>query len=286
MKHDHPTSRFRLLAIDIDGTLVNSRDELTPATRSALIRAGQADIRVVLATGRRYSRTLHLVEPLAIDVPLVTASGSLVKDPADHRTLYLAEFDQATLGEVATIVAGAGFHPLMCADTFDEGFDFYCDESEVLNPFLDEYVRLNPGCGQNRPGLVDRPPEGVFNVFTMGTHAQMLELQAELECRMVDRLSTHVLRSPRYRGHICEIAMDGITKWSAIQWLAAEWSIPDSAICAVGDDVNDVAMIQAAGLGVAMGNAQPEVKAVADCIAATHDEDGLAEVVEWLLEES
>ena len=73
--------RYRLLAIDIDGTLVNSRDELTPATREALVRAGRAGIHVVLATGRRYSRTLHLVEPLGIDVPLVTASGALVKDP-------------------------------------------------------------------------------------------------------------------------------------------------------------------------------------------------------------
>ena len=83
---------YRILAIDIDGTLLNSSDELTPATRAALVRAGDAGIHVVLATGRRYSRTLHLVEPLGIDVPLVTASGALVKDPIDHRTLYCAEF--------------------------------------------------------------------------------------------------------------------------------------------------------------------------------------------------
>ena len=67
--------RYQLLAIDIDGTLVNSRDELTPGTRAALVRAGEAGIHVVLATGRRYSLTLHLVQPLGIDVPLVTASG-------------------------------------------------------------------------------------------------------------------------------------------------------------------------------------------------------------------
>ena len=89
---------YRLLAIDIDGTLVNSRDELTPATRAALRRAGEAGIHVVLATGRRYSQTLHLVEPLEIDVPLVTASGALVKDPLDHRTLYRAEFEPDCCG--------------------------------------------------------------------------------------------------------------------------------------------------------------------------------------------
>jgi len=284
--------RFRLLAIDIDGTLVNSRDELTGPTRNAILRARRAGIRVVLATGRRYSRVLHLVEPLAIDVPLITASGSLVKDPLDHHTLYKADFDQPTLCEMAAIVDASGFHPLMCADTFDEdseSFDFYYDQQAAqrmaMNSFLDEYMRLNPGSGRDRPGLVEYPPEGVFNVFTMGTHAEMLALQAQLEHQMAGRLSTHVLRSPRYKGHICEMAMSGVTKWSAIQWLAALWKIPDAAICAVGDDVNDLAMIQAAGLGIAMGNAQPEVIEAADRVVATHDEDGLVQVVDWLLAE-
>ena len=81
---------YRLLAIDIDGTLVNSRDELTPATRAAIARATAAGIHVVLATGRRYRRALGLVESLGLSVPLVTASGALVKDPTTHETLYRA----------------------------------------------------------------------------------------------------------------------------------------------------------------------------------------------------
>ncbi len=90
-------SRYRLLALDIDGTLVNSRDELTPATSAAIARACDAGIRVVLATGRRYSKTLHLVEPLKLDVPLITASGALIKDPLDHRTLFCAQFKSGVL---------------------------------------------------------------------------------------------------------------------------------------------------------------------------------------------
>lgn len=69
-----------------------------------------------------------------------------------------------------------------------------------------------------------------------------------------------------------------------MQQLARQGGIADNEICAVGDDVNDIPMIQAAGLGVAMGNALDEVKAVADRIAPCHDSDGLVEVVEWLLE--
>ena len=91
------TSAVRLLAIDIDGTLVNSRDELTEATRQALRRACAAGIKIVLATGRRYSRALPLVEPLGLDLPLVTASGALIKHPLDHRTLFQAAFEPSLL---------------------------------------------------------------------------------------------------------------------------------------------------------------------------------------------
>ncbi|MBN2476651.1 MAG: Cof-type HAD-IIB family hydrolase [Pirellulales bacterium] len=276
-------SRYRLLAIDIDGTLVNSNDELTPATQAALVRAGQAGIHVVLATGRRYSRTLHLVEPLAIDVPLVTASGALVKDPATHETLYRAEFDRQVLCEALAVVRRRGYDPVLCADTYTQGFDFYYPRAGVESPELAEYLALNPNSGRLRPELVDDPPPDVFNGFVMGTSAEMSALEAELQRQLPGKLYTHVLRSPRYAGYMCELSPAGATKWWAIQRLAAAWSIDEASICAVGDDVNDIPMIRAAGLGVAMGNALQAVKAAADRIAPTHDENGVAEVVEWLL---
>lgn len=275
--------RYHLLAIDVDGTLVNTRDELTPPTREALIRAGRAGLHVVLATGRRYSRTLHLVEPLAIDVPLVTSSGALVKDPVDHRTLYRAEFDADVLADTLAVVDGCGYDPVLCADTYAQGFDFYHSRVDVHGPELAEYLRLNPDCGRIWPELVGDPPPGVFTGFAMGTKAEMLQLERELRRRMPEKLHTHVIRSPRYTGFMCEFSPAGVTKWSAICRLASQWEIDRAAICAVGDDVNDVPMIRAAGLGVAMGNAQPEVKAAADRIAPSHDEDGLVEVVQWLL---
>lgn len=275
---------YRLLAIDIDGTLVNSRDELTSATRSALARAGAAGIRVVLATGRRYSHALPLVAPLELDVPLVTASGALVKDPIEHRTLYRAEFEPQVLLEALGIVDGCGYDPVLCADTFGEGFDFYHARQKPRTPELAYYLAKNPGRSRLWPQMLTNPPPGVFGGFVVGTLSQMHELEAELERRMPDKLHTHVLHPPRYKGFFIEIAPAGVTKWSAIQRLAEEWGIAESEICAVGDDVNDIPMIRAAGLGVAMGNAQPSVKAAADRIAPGNDEDGLVQVVEWLME--
>jgi len=278
--------RYRLLALDIDGTLVNTRDELSPPAREALVRARKAGIHVVLATGRRYSRVLHLVEPLGIEVPLVTASGALVKDPRDHRTLYRAEFDRAVLCQSMAIIEEHGYDPVVCADTYSEGFDFYQPLAEVKSVELTEYFELNPGEGRVWPDLATHPPPGVFVGFTMGTRDQMLQLERGLHARLPGKLSTNVLRSPRYLGFMCEFAPAGVTKWSAIRRLANGWSVADEAICAVGDDVNDVPMIRAAGLGVAMGNAVPQVKEAADRIAPSQADDGLVAVVDWLLNDT
>ena len=276
--------RYRLLAIDVDGTLVNSRDELMPATRDALLRAGKAGIHVVLATGRRYSHTLHLVEPLGISVPLVTAGGALVKDPVDHRTLFKAEFPGGVLRDMLTIIDRSGLDALINSDSYAEGFDFYVARAEARNRFLAEYLAMNPGRGRVCPDMIANPPPGVFAGFAMGSRPQMVDLEQMLHLCMPGKLTTHVLRSPRYHGFMCELAPEGVTKWSAIRRLAADWGIAESSICAVGDDVNDIPMIREAGLGVAMGNALPVVKAAADRIAPTHDDEGLAEVVNWLFE--
>lgn len=276
--------RPKLLAVDIDGTLVNSRDELTPRTQQALRRARSQGIEVVLATGRRYSRTLHLVEPLGLDVPLVTASGALIKHPRNHQTLYQACFERELLCALLATIARHGYDAVLYTDSYAQGFDFYCPSLTVQDEELADYLALNPGCGRQWPQLMTNPPEGVFAGFATGTREEMLALEQALVRQFGDRLSVHVLRSPRYRGFMCELAPQGVTKWSGICRLARQWGIAAHEICAVGDDVNDIPMIREAGLGIAMGNALDVVKQAADRVAPSHDEDGLVQVVEWLLE--
>jgi Cof subfamily protein (haloacid dehalogenase superfamily) len=276
--------RYRILAIDIDGTLVNSADQLTAATRDALLRAKRAGVELVLATGRRYSRVLPLVEPLALNVPLVTASGALIKRAADHHTLFRAEFAAGALELCLKILAAEGYEAVLYGDTFDQGYDYYHCGSAQRNEELEEFFEKNRAGDRVVAELMSRPPEGIFAGFTMGTREQMLRLAGLLDEQLPELLYVHVLRSPRYRGYTCEIAPYGVSKWTGVAHLAAAWNIPPEAICAAGDDVNDIPMIQAAGLGVAMGNALPEVKAAADRIAPGHDQDGLVQVVDWILE--
>jgi hypothetical protein len=278
-------SRYRLLALDIDGTLVNSDHDLTEPTRQAVLRAKQAGLEVVLATGRRYSRTLPFVEPLGLHVPVITASGALVKDPIDHRTLFMAEFRPGVIRQVLSVVDRAGYDPILYGDTFAAGFDYYLARLDARGAELSEFLGMNAGCGREWPGLVATPPPGIFAGFAMGGRSEMLDLAGVLEQQLGEHLSVHVLRSPRYRGFMCEIAPVGITKWHSVLRLAGQWGIAPAEICAVGDDVNDIPMIRGAGLGVAMGNALDEVKAAADRIAPCNNSDGLVEVVGWLVDD-
>jgi Cof subfamily protein (haloacid dehalogenase superfamily) len=273
----------RLLALDIDGTLVNSRDELTPLTAAAVRRAAAAGIRVVLVTGRQYSRALPLARELGLDAPIVSSCGSLIKRPSDHATLFRAEFPRDVLMEVLTVVHGAGYDAVVYTDTYADGYEYHYPTAPPRQQELAQFIRLNADIGRHAIDLVSAPPDGVFAGFAIGARDEMFAMRDALHARLPGKLYIHVLRSPRYVGHMCEIALDGMTKWSGILRAASEWRIAREEICAVGDDVNDLPMIEAAGLGVAMANAPEEVKATAAWIAPSNDEDGLVALVDKLI---
>ncbi len=278
--------KYRLLALDIDGTLVNSRDELTPAVAAAVRRAVDAGVRVVLVTGRQYGRSLPLARALGLDTPIVSSCGSLIKQPTDHATLFRADFPSRVLAEVLATVDNAGHDPVVYTDTFAAGYEYHFPFAPPRQDELAQFIRMNPDNGRHTPGLVAAPPEGVFAGFAIGTSEQMFAMQQRLDDRLPGELYIHVLRSPRYEGYMCEIAVRAATKWTGVMHLAERWNIAPQEICAVGDDVNDLPMIRAAGLGIAMGNAVAQLQAAADRIAPRHDDEGLVEVVRWILGET
>jgi len=284
----HHPARPRLLVLDVDGTVTNSSHEVTTATRRAVDRIRAAGIRVMLATGRRYRDTLPVAAMLGIEEPLVTASGALVKEPSDHATLYRARFGPGVLpGVVASIIA-AGHEPVLYSDSYALGFDFHCRGLPTAGQGatgrgLDEYLDRNRTLANVVPDLHAELPQGVFAGFAMGAHDSMLELESSLERTFPRHLTLHTIRSPRYRDWMCEIAPAGVTKWSGVLAIAETWGITSAEICAVGDDVNDLPMIRAAGRGIAMGNARPEVQAAADLVVSSHDENGLVDVADLLV---
>jgi hydroxymethylpyrimidine pyrophosphatase-like HAD family hydrolase len=183
-------------------------------------------------------------------------------------------------------VTAAGFSAVLYGDTYDQGFDYYHCPTARPGALLTEFFEKNLGFGRDWQALVSAPPEGIFAGFAMGTRDEMSALADRLQTESPSDLTVHVLRSPRYLGYMCEIAPAGVSKWTGVTQLARSWNISAQEICAAGDDVNDIPMLEAAGLGIAMGNALPEVQAAAHRIAPSNDEDGLVRVVEWILGDS
>lgn len=281
---------MRLVVFDVDGTLTDPNHEVAAATKAAIARLQAAGVRTMLATGRRYRDALPVARLLGIEGPLVSASGALVKHSGDHATLARAEFGAGVLAAALRHVSAAGHEAILYSDSFDRGFDFHCRslahaaaEPGGHGGGLPEYLGRNRHLADVVPNLHEAPPAGVFAGFVMGPHEAMAALERSLGEVLPEALSLHTIKSPRYRDWMCEIAPVGVTKWSGVMTVARGWGIAAEEICAVGDDVNDTPMIVAAGLGIAMGNARPEVRAAADAVVGGNDGTGIADVVDLVL---
>jgi Cof subfamily protein (haloacid dehalogenase superfamily) len=290
-----PALRYQILALDVDGTLLDPDGRLRPRTMAAVARAAQAGIRPVLCTGRRYRRARPIAQELALDAPLVCNSGAVIKDPSNHCTLWRADFDARLAAGVLEFFRTQAQPAVVFTDRGPSDADFIIAQYPTGQVHFDDYVEQNrehaeinsawhwhfsPARDQSRP---DRFGDPLFHVCAFGTRRRMLEFQQAAQSHFAGGVLTFVQRSPRYRGTMCEILRPDAGKWNAILHLAGLWGVEPSAICAVGDDVNDIPMIRSAGLGVAMGHARPEVASAADLVTGDHDQDGVAMLVDDVL---
>ncbi len=275
---------FRILALDVDGTLLDSNGALRPRTAEAVARAARAGIRPVLCTGRRYRRARPVAEQLGLNAPLVCNSGALVKDPANHATLWRAAFDADLLAAVLAVFRDHDEPIVSFTDRTPDDFDFVVAQTPMGRPLFDDYLSQNEGHAHVDPLWTETLEGGRhFHICAIGDRPDMLALETIVVDTLGARVRTFVQKSPRYLGTMCEVLHRDASKWSAILHLAELWGIQPSEICAVGDDMNDIPMIEGAGLGVAMGHAPEVVRSAADHVTADHDNDGVARFVEEVL---
>ena len=278
------TRGFRLLALDVDGTLLDPDGTLRPRTALAVARAARVGIRPVLCTGRRYRRALPIAHRLGLDAPLVCNSGALVKDPADHATLWRADLDPTLLGDLLAFFDRHDEHAVSFHDRDPSGADFVVALSPTGRPHFDDYLQQNTPHAEVDPGWTLRPADRPhFHLCAIGDRPRMLAFESALHAAFPERIRTFVQKSPRYAGTMCEVIRPDASKWVAVLHLAELWGVRPEEICAVGDDMNDLPMIAGAGLGVAMGHAPAAVRQAADYVTADHDADGLAALIEDIL---
>jgi Cof subfamily protein (haloacid dehalogenase superfamily) len=270
---------YRILALDIDGTLLDPYGNLTSGVREAVTAARRRGLLVILCTGRRFRTALPWARELGLSGAIVVNNGALVKDIDSGKTLrhnYLAADEYP---EVIGCVRRHGC-PLVYVDSYHEQVDVITERGSNVHPFQREYLADNEEYVQTVDDLHERERPDVIMVSTMADEATLLSLRAEANAELGSRVHTHILINKNYRGGILEFLSPKSGKWSALQAFAAQLQIGSQEIIAVGDDNNDIEMIRQAGFGMAMGNSNPEVKAAADRVVRSNAEGGAVDAIE------
>ncbi|KAF0226280.1 MAG: Cof-like [Erysipelotrichaceae bacterium] len=256
---------IKLIALDIDGTLYNQHDEIMPLTRSALLRAHKNGVILVLASGRSLHglRNLILKQRIPLDKTILLCyNGGVVADAESNEILFEDLFDEDLSKRIIT---HAQQFPLTlmvpCKDVLwvqdPNGFNVaYASSSE------NHTVKVMPDLS-----LIDFCPNKLMISADPKVLDQVMDQLIEPFKREV-----HFLKS---RPDFIEINPKGVDKGSALRKYCDLMKIGASEVLAFGDSYNDLTMIEYAGIGVAMGNAVDEVKAIADAVTLSNNEDGI-----------
>ena len=273
---------LRLVALDLDGTLLDPFGKLTPKVSDAVARLAASGLRVVLCTGRRFRTALPHARALGLEGAIIVNNGVVVKDLASGETLHHAYLDAPLAGEVVEQVRGLG-PPLVYVDAYHSGVDIFTEHLDRAHPFQREYTDDNGEfisvvddvCATERPGVI--------MVSTMADERSLGGLLAGARERFGERVHTHTILNKNYQGHILEFLSPEAGKWRALERLARSWGIEAAEIAGVGDDINDAEVLRRVGLGIAMGNALREVREGADVVVSSNAEGGAVEAIDRIL---
>jgi len=260
--------RIRLLALDLDGTLMGASKVISPRTYQAVHKAMDAGCWVSVATGRAFTMASYFARELGINAPLICYQGALIQDLRDGSVVY-----RATLPlEVARRVAAFAQARRLSVQVYLEDHQAYTDRAKpVVDTILDKSGRALIEVG-DLVAWLDRPP---YKFLISERPEAMADLVREMESEFAG--GVHVSQS---LDHLVEVTAPEASKGQALAHLAAHLGVTQAATMAMGDHDNDASMIAWAGLGVAVGNASSAAKAVADVIAPPLEEEGAAWAIE------
>ncbi|KUH85815.1 MULTISPECIES: Cof-type HAD-IIB family hydrolase [unclassified Mycobacterium] len=266
-----------LIASDVDGTLLDDDEKVSPRTRAAVSAAVAAGTRFVLATGRPPRWVQPVVDELGFAPMAVCANGAVIYDPATDRIVSARTLTTDVLGELADIatraIPGAG----LAVERVGRSAHDAATPQFVSSPGY-EHAWLNPD--NTEVSLEDLLSAPAVKLLIRKAGARSADMAAELAKHVGPQGDITYSTN----NGLVEIMPVGISKATGVEELARPLGITAGEIVTFGDMPNDVPMLQWAGLGVAMGHAHPDALAAADEITSTNNDDGVARVLErwWM----
>ena len=273
---------IHFLALDIDGTILTGAKKLTDRTRAAMEAAAAGGIVLALVTGRPlYGVPDELLSLRGVRY-VITSNGAVTTDLREGKTLRTANLDPETALRVIEVPRNLG---LICA-AFIDGFGYCSPETlereltQQKNEGLKAYIRKSRRPAGNLDSVIRTAENGVENVWFIARS------RSERDCLSNLIRETWNVRTVLTASTDVEIGSLAADKGIAVSELADRLNIRSEQIMAIGDNGNDLGMLQAAGTAVAMGNAEDEVKRIADIVTESNEEDGAAKIMEKLLGDS
>jgi len=270
---------IRLVAIDLDGTLLNSRREISEGNRRALLQAVERDVQVVIVTGRRFHSALPLVSQIPCVVNLITSNGALIANSSGE-VLHQDFLPRQVAREVLEAVRE--FRPSSVAIFHTAGYgQITMQDNAAADGPLNWYTQNSPHCLRLVPDLSAAVETDPIQVMIGGPPARIEPAETLLDGSSV-RSRIHVTWTKYLTTNISilDVLNRGCSKGRALKIWAEHCGIEPGEIMALGDNFNDLEMLQYAGLPVLMGNHCPELHQPDWIKTLANDDDGVAAAIQ------
>ena len=269
---------YQLIALDIDGTLLGPDGTIPPRVHKALAAARDRGVLLVLATGRRLRSTLPVVDQLGAIVPVVVQNGALVWDTARDTPVSMTPFDRANLERVVhealerriglVLIRGPETgEPVVITTQPDDAWP----QPDIISAFRSG--RIERLSADELLALPD-----VYTIDLFGWNDRLLPLLHALRAAGFSVYSGALATDANLPATVANVHMPGVSKAAGVAALARQHGLTLEHVLAVGDGDNDLPLIAAAGLGIAMGHAPSHVREQAKLVVSAPD--GVAEAIE------
>ena len=261
---------YKLIALDIDGTLTNSKKEITPRTRYALLEAQAQGKRLILASGRHPIGVYPIARDLRMDNYggyIMSFNGGKIIDCTTNRTIVTKLFPREYLPDIISVLQGSN----ITAITWD-------DKRIFANTTVNDYTYVEKDVLKTEMVVVEDFVSKIkfdINKILLAGEPDELDEYQKIFSECYDGL-LEVYKSAPY---FLELMPFGVSKGSMLPLLLDHLGVSRDELIAFGDHYNDMTMIGYAGMGVAMGNGEAEVKKIANFVCPSNDEDGIAETL-------
>jgi Cof subfamily protein (haloacid dehalogenase superfamily) len=274
-------AKIKLIACDMDGTLLDSNKKIPAANIKAVEKLKEAGIYFVIATGRHDSMIKSYLDDLHIEMPVISCNGALVREPFHDKMFSSTPITKNQMLTIADICRehGADYHIYAHETIFGEKrinkMLYYYENNKTLPPR--EQVKLH--ISEDYRGFIEGTKEELYKILVVTEVPEILK-----------KVDDEIFRKTGFKSaqsdfNLFDVMQIGVTKAGALKELTEQLGIKQEETAAIGDQTNDLDMIQWAGTGVAMANAITTVKEAAQLITTkTNNEAGVAEAIDMLLD--